>query len=146
MKNVLILLGLLLVGYAGARLLGFNHERAGQVGIALVFAFTALGHFIKQDEMIAMLPPSLPGRRTAVLLSGVLELMMAIGVLLPSLTRAAGIVICVFLVLVTPVNIHAALQRVNFGGHGAGPKYLWVRLPLQIVLIAWTYWFAVRSG
>jgi uncharacterized membrane protein len=104
-----------------------------------------VGHFIKQEEMIAMLPPSLPARRAAVILSGVLELVLALGVLLPSLTRVAGIGICVFLVLVAPVNIHAALKRVNFGGHGAGPKYLWVRLPLQIILIAWTYWFAVRS-
>jgi len=31
------------------------------------------------------------------------------------------------------------------GGHAAGPKYLWVRAPLQLVLAAWTWWFAVRT-
>jgi uncharacterized membrane protein len=32
----------------------------------------------------------------------------------------------------------------DFGGHGAGPIYLAVRLPLQLVLIGWTWWHAVR--
>ena len=74
MKNVLIMVGLLLAGFSLALLAGLNNARAGQLAIALVFAFTALGHFIKQDEMMAMLPPALPARRAAVLLSGVVEL------------------------------------------------------------------------
>jgi len=145
MKNVLIMVGLLLAGLSCALLAGLNHPRAGQLAIALVFGFTALGHFIKQDEMMAMLPPALPARRVAVLLSGVVELTFVVGILYPPWTRAAGIAICVFLVLVTPVNIYSAVKRVNFGGHGAGPSYLWVRIPLQVLLIAWTYWFAVRG-
>jgi len=32
------------------------------------------------------------------------------------------------------------------GGHNLGPMYLLVRVPLQLILIGWAYWFAVRSG
>ena len=145
MKNIATILGLLFGGFALACLSGAGYTKAGQVGIAAVFAFTALGHFVKQDEMLAMLPPFLPARRALVILSGGLELLFAAGVLLSAFTKVTGVVICCFLIIVTPLNIYSALRRVNFGGHAAGPKYLLVRLPLQVLLLVWTYWFAVRS-
>jgi len=49
-----------------------------------------------------------------------------------------------FLVSVLPANIYAAFNRVGMGDHGQGPGYLLVRVPLQFVLMGWTYWFAVR--
>jgi uncharacterized membrane protein len=81
-----------------------------------------------------------------VICSGVFELLLAVSVLLPAYAKATGWAICGFLVIVTPVNVYAALKKVDFGGHSAGPGYLWVRIPLQLVLIIWTYWFAVRAS
>ena len=49
------------------------------------------------------------------------------------------------LLLVLPSNVYAAFQRIDFGGHGAGPAYLLVRVPLQLFLIGWIYWFAVKQ-
>ena len=145
MKNVAIIVVLLLVGLGVAKLFGAEARIAGQIGLAAVFAFTAVGHFVKRDEMAAMLPSSLPSRPAIVLLSGLLEALLAILILIPACSRIAAIAICVFLVLVTPVNVHAAIKRVDFGGHAAGPRYLALRLPLQLVLLIWTYWFAVRA-
>ena len=145
MKNIALIV-LLLIGASGAaRLFGTTASTAGRVGLAAVFAFTALGHFVKRDEMAAMIPSSMPARSAIVVLSGMLEALLAFLLLVPSYSRTAGIAICVFLVLVTPINIYAALKRVEFGGHAAGPSYLLVRLPLQAVLLIWTYWFAVRT-
>lgn len=146
MKNVAIIVGLLLAGFGIARLSGADPAVAGRSGIAAVFAFTALGHFVKRDAMAAMLPPAVPARPAMVILSGLLELLLAVLVLVPSFARPAGIALCVFLALVTPLNIYSAVKRVDFGGHGAGPVYLWIRLPLQALLLAWTYWFAVRAA
>jgi uncharacterized membrane protein len=42
--------------------------------------------------------------------------------------------------------VYAAINRVEMGGHGAGPMYLLVRAPFQLLLIGWAYWFAVRPG
>jgi len=116
------------------------------MGIAAVFAFTAMGHFVKLEEMTAMLPATMPARRAIVIASGLLEFAFAAGILLPTLVRPTGIAICCFLVLATPVNVYSALKRVGFGGHATGPRYLLVRMPLQLVLLTWTFWFAVRSG
>jgi len=32
---------------------------------------------------------------------------------------------------------------VGMGGHLWGPVYLLIRVPLQLLLIGWSYWFAV---
>ena len=116
-----------------------------RIGILSVFVFTSIGHFVKTKEMSRMLPPWTPKRALLIYVTGAFELLAGIGVLIPSLSSSAGVVLCLFLVAVLPSNIYAAFQRVDFGGHGMGPKYLFIRVPLQLFLIGWVYWFVVRA-
>jgi len=143
MTNILLLLALLLVPFAGLRLVGLDVAWRGRISLAAVFLFTGIGHFLKTAEMTAMLPPWVPNRTGVILGTGVLEILAAVALLIPASSRAAGIFLCLFLVAVFPANIHAALERVDFGGHAAGPVYLAVRFPLQLLLLAWTWRFAV---
>ena len=46
------------------------------------------------------------------------------------------------LILFLPANVYAAIQQVPFGGHGNGPLYLLVRVPFQLLVIAWV-WFSM---
>ena len=118
---------------------------AGQFGLALVFAFTALGHFVKTDAMTEMLPPSIQGRRALILASGILELLVAMLLLALPKSRFLGLSIIGFLIAVFPANVSAAVRRIPFGGHSAGPAYLLIRAPVQLLLIVWTYWFLGRG-
>ena len=111
-----------------------------KVGLSLFFGFTAVGHFIRTEEMSAMLPLSVPYRLEIVYLTGILELLGAIGVWLPGLTRLTGICLIVMLIAFLPANIYSALHHVDFGGHGSGPIYLLVRVPFQLLVAGWTYW------
>jgi uncharacterized membrane protein len=111
-----------------------------RVGLSVFFAFAAIGHFIRTDEMSAMLPPWVPYRAPLIYFTGVLELLGAIGVWLPSLTRLTGLCLILMLISFLPANIYSAIDRVEFGAHGAGPAYLLVRVPFQLFLIGWTYW------
>jgi uncharacterized membrane protein len=145
MQNVAIILTLLLLPYW---LLAFAHVPEvlrGRVGVALVFAFTGAGHFIKTSAMAQMLPAWVPMRLPLVYITGIFELLAAAAILVTPLARHAGLALCAFLLLIVPSNIYAAWQRVDFGGHAAGPVYLLVRIPLQFFLIGWVYWFAVRQ-
>lgn len=110
------------------------------VGLALAFGYFALGHFVVTNELVEMLPPWLPARRLAIYATGVVEALIAIGLLMDKTRRAAGIAAAVVLVLFFPANVYAALNYAGVGAHQTGPSYLWIRAPLQIFLIAWALW------
>jgi uncharacterized membrane protein len=146
LQNIAILLSLLLLPYSLLALANVSEPLRGRIGVALVFAFTGVGHFIKTSAMTQMLPAWLPMRVPIVYASGVFELLASVAILIPSVSRQTGIILCIFLLLILPSNIYAAVQRVDFGGHGAGPIYLVVRVPLQLFLVGWIYWFAIRQN
>jgi uncharacterized membrane protein len=123
---------------------GLDGMRAGRIGLAAVFLFTGIGHFVKAREMSEMLPASVPARVPIIYASGLLEVAFAAGLIVAGGARAAGLAIIAFLILVFPANVSSAVRRVDFGGHGRGLAYLWARAPLQLLLIGWAYWFAVR--
>ena len=145
MQNIAIILGLLLVPYVALMPLRVAGPMRARIGILFVFVFTSIGHFVKTEAMSRMLPPWVPMRVPVIYVSGVFELIMGIAVLIPGFSRPAGISLCLFLAAILPSNVYAAIQRVDFGGHRMGPKYLFVRIPLQLFLIAWVYWFTVRA-
>ena len=118
----------------------------GRISLAIVFVFTGLGHFIMSEPMAQMLPSWVPMRMPIIYITGVVELAAAAGLLVPRLCRLTGIYLIAFLILVLPANIYAAINRVEMGGHSMGPPYLFIRIPLQLILIIWTYWFAVRKA
>ncbi len=150
--TLLFLLLLLLVPYLVLTLLGkwnstfqIASPKRARVGLSLFFLFTSIGHFIKTGEMAEMLPPSVPYRTGLIYLTGILELLGAIGVWIPRLMRLTGFLLIFMLIGILPANIYSALNRVDFGGHGAGPIYLLVRIPFQIFVIWWTY-FATEQN
>ena len=110
-----------------------------RVGLTLFFVFTGLGHFIRTEGMVEMVPPSIPYRVELIYLTGVLELLGAVGVWVPRLMRLTGLCLILMLIGILPANIYSAVHRVDFGGHGAGPTYLLVRVPFQLFVIWWTY-------
>jgi len=146
MKQLGVIVGLLIVPSLVALAIGWDADWAGRLGLALVFAFAALGHFVKTDAMAEMLPPSVPQRRTVIWISGIFEAALAVSVLAWPKSFLVGLTIIGFLIAVFPSNIYAAIRRVDFGGHAAGPRYLLARAPLQLLLILWTYWFVLRGG
>ena len=148
---VLIILGTLLLPYliltaVDGRGRWLQPGLRGRISLSLVFLFTGLGHFIQPESMAQMLPPWVPLRVMIIYITGVLELAAAVGLLVPGLWRITGICLMMFLILVLPANVYAAINRVEMGGHSVGPVYLLIRVPLQLILIGWTYWFAVRQA
>jgi uncharacterized membrane protein len=145
MRQLLFLLLLLVAPYlilaaAGQGLTGFKLSPAARarVGLTLFLLVTSLGHFIRTHEMAAMVPPPLPYRAELIYLTGMLELLGAVGVWIPRLMRLTGFCLILMLIGLLPANIYAAVHRVDFGGHSIGPAYLLVRMPFQVFVIWWT--------
>ena len=146
MRNIVLIVAFLLVPFFGLAPLGVAEVSRGRIATTCVFLFTGIGHFLQSEPMSAMIPLQVPKplRLPIIYVSGVFEIAAAIAVLVPSWSRDVGILLCLFLVGVLPANIDAAIRRVPFGGHGAGSSYLLVRVPLQILLLFWIYWFEIR--
>ena len=112
--------------------------------IALVFVGAGVLHFVRPGPFVRIVPPFLPFPLALVYLSGVAEILGGIGVLVPSLRAWAGLGLVALLVAVFPANLYMALAPER-AGFGIAPLWLWLRLPLQFVLIAWVWW-ATQNG
>ncbi len=110
---------------------------------AILFVGAGFNHFLNAPFYLRIMPPYLPRPLLLVYLSGLAEIILGVSLLIPKLTRVAAWGIIALLVAVSPANIHMAVN------HGSYPEYsvaaLWARLPLQLVLIGWAYWYA-KSG
>lgn len=156
--TLLVLLLLLIGPYLITTLMGrwvtgfkISSAKRARLGLSIFFIFTSIGHFIRTEGMAAMLPSSVPYRIELIYISGVLELLGAIGVWIPRLMRLTGFLLILMLIGLLPANVYAAINRVDFGGHSAGPAYLLVRIPFQLFAIWWTYfateqeWFQEKA-
>jgi len=98
-------------------------------------------HFRDPDTFVAMIPEALPARLAAVYISGVAEILGGLGLILPATRKLAAWGIIALLIAVFPANLHMAINDVPLGGARLPGWALWGRLPLQLVGIAWAYWF-----
>ena len=147
---LLILLAILIGPYllltAFNRRLRLRNATRGRVGLTAFFLFTAMGHFALGAAMAEMLPPWVPMRLEIVWVTGALEILGALAVWVPRLERRVGMLLIWMLVGFLPVNLYAAFQGIDFGGHGAGPIYLLMRVPFQFFVIGWVYWVTDPGG
>lgn len=149
----IIMLVLLVTPYIAVRIRSaithrdFDYHSAAAIGLVLLFIFTGIGHFIKPEAMVQLLPSWVPQRVLIIYLTGILEFVIAAGFILQKTRRLTGGIAAVMLVLFFPANIYAAVNRIPSGGHEWGPVYLLIRAPLQLIIILWIYWFTIkRSG
>lgn len=112
----------------------------GRVGLTLFLLTTSSAHFFDADRLVLMLPDWTPARLTIVYLTGALEVALAAALWVPPWRRAVGAATAAILVAFLPANVYAAWNSLPFGGNVLGPGYLWVRVPYQAVLVAWTLW------
>ena len=106
------------------------------------YVFAGLMHFRVPDAYLPMMPPYLPWHYGLVILSGVAEVMCGIGVLIPQTRKLAAWGTIALLIAIFPANLHVALNNVPLFGATEGAGALnYVRLPFQLVLIAWAWWY-----
>jgi len=96
-----------------------------------------LNHFRSPAFYVAMMPDVLPAHLALVYISGVAEVLGGLGLILPATRRAAAWGLIALLVAVFPANVQMLVDDA-----GRFPTWaLWARLPLQLVLIAYAYWY-----
>ena len=108
--------------------------------MAFFYIYAGYSHFKKAWFFHKITPPLLqPWKKQINTIVGIAEIAGGIGLLIPPTRSAAAIGIILLLIAVFPANIYMLTSK------GAGMKiktwFLWLRLPLQLVLLAWAYWY-----
>lgn len=125
------------------RQLVLAHRRNRHVGRVLLAAFLAIAgsdHLRRPADYLGQVPEWLPWRQPIVLGSGVIELVLALGLLLARRHRAlVGWITAGFLVAVFPGNVNQAITGSTSFGLDT-PALRWGRLLFQPLFVAWALW------
>ncbi len=114
--------------------------------VLTVFMVAAgLNHFYNPAPYLGMMPDALPAHALLVQISGVAEILGGLGLILPQTRRLAAWGLIALLLAVFPANLNMALNHLPLGTTEVPSWALWARLPLQVVLIAWAFWFTRRD-
>jgi uncharacterized membrane protein len=107
--------------------------------LAASFIFAGFNHFYNPDFYLRIMPPYLPWPSALHLTAGFFEVVLGVMLLIQRFQRLAAWGLIALLLAVYPANIHMA---VNHHLYPDVPMvFHWIRLPLQLVLIAWAWWF-----
>lgn len=116
-----------------------------RIGLAVVMTVSGMSHFVAPRPYVQHLPDAVPFRGELVLITGVMELALAAGLIGPRrFRRPTGIALAAFLVLVFPANIYAAVSQEPIDGVPTG-WLRWARLPFQVPLIVGAIWSTRQS-
>jgi uncharacterized membrane protein len=126
----------LLLGTIAARSVGWlgvgyvnSWTAAIAVGLAAMFVLTGFAHFAPalRSDLIAIVPPRLPAPGYLVTITGLLELLGAVGLLLPATRVAAAVCLLVLMLAMFPANVYASRMP-------DPPKSMTARLPLRTAI------------
>lgn len=108
-----------------------------RAGLAGMFLLTGTSHFIgKRDDLIAMVPPALPEPALLVTLTGIAELVGAVGLLHRRAAPWAAAGLGVLLVMIFPANLYASASNATIGGEAVVP--ILPRSFMQLLYVAAT--------
>src|SRR5690554_1311864 len=151
MKPLIVLLSVFAISLLATKIVQGNYKLAlsGRIAMSVMLVFTALAHFVFTKGMAMMLPDFVPYKTATVYLTGIIEIIAAIGLFIPKFRVITAWLLIAFFILILPANIYAAIKNIDYQKgtfDGAGLTYLWFRIPLQILFIFWTYLSTIKAG
>ncbi|MEE1961591.1 hypothetical protein V1387_02765 [Allomuricauda taeanensis] len=150
MKPFFVLLLVFVIGILAQKWLAddIDYRLAARIAMACMLTFTAIGHFAFSDGMSAMLPNFFPNKKGIIFITGLMEIVLGIGLLFPQYRYGFAWALIVFFVLVFPANIKAAIEHIDYQTgkmDGPGLSYLWFRTPLQLFFGLWVFFSAIQG-
>lgn len=88
-----------------------------------------------------IVPDYLPYHLELVYISGFVEVLAGVGLLIPQVSRAAAWILVVLFIAVFPANLYQAVNNIPVAALPHDPPLKELRLPFQAVLVAWAWWF-----
>jgi len=109
--------------------------RIGALIVAALFLASGVLHLVNPAAFVWLMPPWLPLQTELIVISGVMELAAAIGLILKQ--RWAPLLTVLTLLAVWPANWWFAIDSLTSNPEIA--LIAWLRLPLQLPLLWWAW-------
>jgi len=119
--------------------------RVLRIFLALFFIVAGVLHFIFPAQYASTMPAWIPWHDALVALSGLCEIAGGLGVLWVRTRMAAGIGLILLSLAVLPANIQMLIDAQQSDASWWLLTLLWLRLPLQGLLIFWIARLARRT-
>jgi uncharacterized membrane protein len=107
--------------------------------LGLFFVAAGVNHFVAPRAYRKIVPPGFGDPGLLVAVSGVAEIAGGLAALVPATRRASGWGLMALLVAVFPANIHMARHPEAVPGLRVPRVLLWLRLPLQPLMVWWAW-------
>jgi uncharacterized membrane protein len=141
----------LLVSFVALRSVGLlgvtaldNMDLPLRIALCLMFLLAASAHWGKgRPDLVRMVPPVFAHAEALVTITGVLEILGAVGLLVPMTSRLAAICLAILLLALFPANIRAAREHLTILGRPA-PSLL-VRGAIQLMFLSALVTVAARQ-
>ena len=119
----------------------FQNNKTTFKGIlAVCMVVAGVLHFAQSEPFIRIVPDFLPAPGALVYISGVVEILLGVGLLVPATQRLSAWGLVALFIAVYPANLNMAFNHIHIEGIPDGWWFQAIRLPFQFVLIAWAYW------
>ncbi|WP_152042918.1 DoxX family protein [Salinigranum salinum] len=128
-----------------------RYKRPLRYVMGVLYVVAGAMHFVVPQVYVQVVPPSLPRPLALVYLSGIAEILLGLGVLVPRTRRIAAWGLVLLLLAVFPANVYMATHDVVLEGvpewaSEPSDAATWARLPFQGVLLLWAWWYTRPDG
>jgi uncharacterized membrane protein len=114
-----------------------------KIAISILFLIAGTLHFVRPAPFLRIVPPMLPRPAALIAISGVAEILGCVGFLFHPTRRVAAYGLALLLIAVFPANVYMAVAPIPLPGIASESPLqlwlLWLRLPVQFLLIAWVW-------
>ncbi|MDW4036163.1 hypothetical protein QI300_11650 [Staphylococcus saprophyticus] len=101
----------------------------------IVFSVAGVLHFKDEEQFRCIVPAYLPFRKAAVLITGIMEIVFGVILLMKQPTKGQKNALIAFLWAVLPANIYMARKQIPIAGQQLTKWALYGRIPLQFVMM-----------
>jgi len=110
--------------------------------LSLSLCLAGFMHLLRPAFFVAIIPAGLPSPEWLNVLSGLAEIVLGVYLLEPRVRVFAAWGVIALLIAVYPANVYMALENIGPEGPGTGNAAVaWARLPLQLVMGVWAWWY-----
>src|SRR5690625_1538316 len=114
-----------------------SYRELGAYSMAIFLVFFGISHFYKQDELILMLPDFMPFPEGIIFITGIIEIILAFGLLFPTSRQLSGLLIAFYYIAVLQANISKVINTIKISRTLSNDTMSWIRIFFQPIFIIW---------